>query len=336
LIKKDYVIAKRHILNELRANNMTIQELRFFTLYLSKINSKDISTRVVRFSLYDFQKIMDLVKINLKHLNTATDSLLRKIVKIPNENGGLTKFQLFKKCVIDKDEFGDWYVEIDAHDEALPLMFDFKERYFTYHLWNALRLKSTNQLRMYEILKQYEKIGERTVSVSELKELLGINEKEYSRYGDFRESVIDVCQEALKDNTDIKFTYRPTGKKGRGGKINYIKFTISKNDCCQLSLADFIPLENESLPEPLAHHQEEQQKRLIFWAEACNNEFSPAQIQILYNLIIKILPYEKYKEDTEVYDYLKRKYDELLHRAEQTKITHRFNYFQKMIEAEMV
>lgn len=65
-------------------------------------------------------------------------------------------------------------MEINASDDALPLMFEFKNRYFTYELWNALRLKSPNQVRMYEILKQYEKIGTRTLTIKELRNLLGI------------------------------------------------------------------------------------------------------------------------------------------------------------------
>ena len=54
------VVSKRNVLNELRSNNMTLQELRFFSIYLSKINPQDIDTRVVRFPLDDFQKIMNL------------------------------------------------------------------------------------------------------------------------------------------------------------------------------------------------------------------------------------------------------------------------------------
>ena len=48
-------------------------------------------------------------------------------------------------------------------------MFDFKDRYFKYELWNALRLKSANQIRMYEILKQYETIGKREIKVDKEK-----------------------------------------------------------------------------------------------------------------------------------------------------------------------
>lgn len=87
-------------------------------------------------------------------------------------------------------------MEINASDDALPLMFEFKNRYFTYELWNALRLKSPNQVRMYEILKQYEKIGTRTLTIKELRNLLGIAPNEYQRWERFRVRVLDSCQQA--------------------------------------------------------------------------------------------------------------------------------------------
>lgn len=32
------IVQKQNILNEIRSNNLTLQELRFFSIYLSKIN----------------------------------------------------------------------------------------------------------------------------------------------------------------------------------------------------------------------------------------------------------------------------------------------------------
>jgi plasmid replication initiation protein len=116
------------------------------------------------------------------------------------------------------------YVEIDA----LPLMFEFREHYFTYELWNALSVKSSNQLRMYEVLKQYEKTGCRIIAVDRLKELLGISKDEYPRYDNFKAKVLEPCKQALSMHTDICFEYEPHGCKGRGGKILQLKFTIKK------------------------------------------------------------------------------------------------------------
>lgn len=335
-IKRNYLVKKRNVLNELRANNMTIQELRFFSIYLSKINPDKLETRIVRFSLSDFQKIMDFGKLNISQLKNTTNSLLSKVVNVRTETGGYSAFQLFKECRVDIDNNTEWYVEIDAHDKALPLMFEFKNRYFSYQLWNALRLKSANQLRMYEILKQYEKIGERIICVEELKELLGIDKKEYQRFDNFKVYVLDSCQEALKKYTDIKFNYEPYGKKGRGGKVLTLKFTIQKNESYEnpLSLEQFINLEEQSHESEADLFEQQFQEKLEFLNQACNNEFSIPELTVIYNLLIKILPYNLSKEDIELYNYIKRKYDELNWRASYTKITHRFNYLKKVLEAE--
>lgn len=242
VLRKKYLVTKQNVLNEMRSNNMTLQELRLFSIYLSKINPQDSSTRIVRFPLIDFQAIMDLSQVKIAYFKDIARSLLSKMVDVPTERGGFTMFGLFRIFKVDIDNKGEWYVEIDAEDEALPLMFDYKSHYFKYELWNALRLKSKNQLRMYEILKQYEKIGYRIVPIAELRGMLGIGENEYPRFGDFKTHVLEVCRHALMEYTDISYTYESHGKKGPGGKILQIKFNVTKNKgfIDPLSLEKFI------------------------------------------------------------------------------------------------
>jgi hypothetical protein len=319
---------------------MKLQELRFFSIYLAKINARDISTRVVRFPMSDFQKIMELDFVRIDYLINITNSLLGKVVNVP-ENDGYKAFQIFKQCRVNKDEEGEWFVEIDAHDEALPLMFEFKDKYFTYELWNALRLKSANQLRMYELLKQHEKTGERTVSLSDLKELLGIDKTDYPRYDSFRTDVIATCKEALEKYTDIKFDYIPIRKKEKGGKIDAIKFTISRNEnyIDPLSLSDFINIKNPN-GERETIDVEFKKELLEFLAEACDNEFNEAEMQILYNLITKILP-DKTGESLHdfrirAYNHIKHRYDELNWQSGRKEIKNRFGYLRKILEADIM
>lgn len=345
-IKRDYLIEKANVLNEMRANNLTLQELRFFSIYLSKINSRDIKSRLVRFSIEDFKKIMELGKLKIDYFKNVTNSLLSKVVNVPLEKkGNYTAFQLFKECTVAQDENNNWYVEIDAHDKALPLMFEFKEKYFCYQLWNALRLKSSNQLRMYEILKQYEKIGERVVDIDELKKLLGILENEYVRWDNFKKDVLEVCKKSLEENTDIKFDYEPTGKKGKGGKILTLKFKISKNKNYSdpLTLEKFIEnndffyhnLENEVIEEVI---QDPYQEKLNFLKEACENEFSDKEFKIIYNLVTEVMPVavsSQYGLDIDHYNYILRKHNELNLQASRRVIKSRFGYFKKLIEIDL-
>lgn len=330
-LKDNYLVKKRNVLNEIRANSMTLQELRFFSIYLSKINSSDTNTRVVRFSVADFQRIMELGRINIDYLKQVTNSLLCKVVNMPNERGGYTGFQLFKECVVDIDGNGEWYIEIDAHDKSLPLLFEFKEKYFSYHLWNALRLRSSNQLRIYEILKQYEKVGTRVLSVEELRNLIGIEKNEYKAFKDFRVRVLDACQQALMENTDIQFTYEPCGKRGQGGKILFLKFTIIKNGgyIDQLTLDKFI--EELNPPDEDDRGKILYDSKMALLAGACSNEFTIKQIILLHDIMVDALPHATIRDEIACYNHLLRKYRIMDAMNEQKKIVHRFSYMQSIV-----
>ena len=304
------IVEKRNVLNEIRNNNMSLQELRFFSIYLAKINPYDISTRVVRFPLDDFRRIMGIGSdMNMTHFRYTIRHILQQIVEVPNENGsGYRAFQLFKEAAVEKDVNGEWYVEFDAHDKSLPLMFDFKNRYFKYALWNALRLKSPNQIRMYEILKQYETLGKRELEITKLRELIGIEKEEYSGrtgWSDFKKKVLDSCQQALKENTDICYTYE-RGKTGKGGKWLTIIFHITKNADYKdpLALDEFINLQPESeCPEQAELLEEEPEDEAIDYGgeladllgETCNNEFNPEQIRVIQDLVLQYVGHDYIK-----------------------------------------
>jgi len=245
MAKKKLMVEKRNILNDMIAREFSLQELRLFSIYLGKINARDMSTRLVKLPLKQFYNSLDaLQNVRINYLKTVTHNLLSKVVSFTDPAGGYQQFQLFKECRVFQDTVGQWYFELDAHDKALPLMFDFKKDYFKYELWNVLYLESVNQFRMYELLKQNEWCGERIIALTDLKALLGIEENEYPRWNNFRTRVLDACQKALKAKTDISFTYEPYAKSGRGGGIQSLRFTISKNTEYQLDHDFFMGDEN--------------------------------------------------------------------------------------------
>lgn len=350
-LKKHYVVVKHNKLNEIRPNEMGLQELRLFSIYLSKINPNDESTRRISFLLEDFRAIMDLRKINFLHLKDVIDGLLCKVAELPLESGGFTRFVIFKECKMDKKENGDWYVEIDANDIALPMMFNLKGHYFKYKLWNALHLKSTNQLRMYEILKQYEHIGHRVITVNELRGLLGIEEHEYSRFTNFKNRVLDGCQQALSNYSDISFTWEPHGKKGKGGKINEIKFTITKNKNYRdpLLLEKFIDLKSENIIDAIDAIDETEElfdetepeddipgynERITFLMDACDNVFNGDEMMEINILLAERMPHIS-GDDMKAYQYLARKYMEMQRYDKiDDGIKHKFKYFKKLIGTE--
>lgn len=327
---KSALVTKRNVLNEMRSNGMTLQELRFFSIYLSKINPWDTSSRIVRFPLSDFLRIMGLGRIkNMNRMMDMAESFLTKTVCIPTPRGGFDAISLFSRFKFDKDESDEWYVEISASSEAMPLLFEFKNRYFSYELWNTLQLSSSNQIRMYEILKQYEKIGKREIEVNDLREMLGINKDEYLRWDNFKSAVLDTCQEALTKNTDICYTYE-RGKSGRGGKWLSIIFHIRKNDnyVNPLSLDEFIELQPYEPPK---------YDGFELLADACNNEFTPAQMNEIFSIIcVMDIPEYNNSIDFGRYHFLQKAYAKLntsaeLNEAKGTPIRNRFKYFLSLL-----
>ena len=331
------IVQKRNVLNELRSNNMTLQELRFFSIYLSKINPRDVSTRVVRFPLSDFQKIMELgTDMNISHFKLTVRRILQQIVEVPNDSGsGYRAFQLFKEAVIEKDENDEWYVEFDAHDKALPLMFEFKNKYFKYELWNALRLKSSNQIRMYEILKQYEAVGKREISITELRKLLGVAKNEYSGrtgWSDFKKKVLDSCQQALKETTDICYTYK-RGKVGKGGKWLTIVFYIRPNHQHKspITLDEFMETQSDNVSDKDNKTDYGSNLADLLGDCACDNEFTSEQIRVIQDLIIRVLP--PYSDPMVLCDYLIQKVHKMNYYQPQSE--KRFAYLCKMIESDI-
>lgn len=317
-IKKANKVEKRNDLNEIRAKHMTMQQLRFFAIYLSRINARDESTRRVCFPLADFQKIMGLGKLNIRNLQAATDSLLCQIVHIPDENGGFRSFQLFKECRVFRDD-GAWFVEIDAHDRALPLFFDFKEKYFIYDVGNVLRLSSPNQMRMYEILKQRQKMAQPVIiKLAELRELLGIDAAAYAEYKNFRVWVLEKAKRELAAQTDITFTYEPIRT---GHKITALSFDIKANTANfpQMSIEEWINAIPE--PEPLRPSLPQAASAGVgadssgsgidveFYAEALPEGLSPAEVEALQALAVEhIGEYDNhYGAELETFHYLQKK-----------------------------
>jgi plasmid replication initiation protein len=374
-------VTKSNLLNEVRSNRMSISQMRFFTIYLSKINPKDIESRMVRFKLEEYTKIMQFKQTNTTRLIKTAEDLLNLKVTFWDKTGnyrsdglvGFTMCQIFKRIKLEKDYNDEWFVTIDCHDDILKLLFDLQKYYFKYELWNALQLTSYNQQRMYELLKQYEIAGERTMTVKDLREWLGLKPEEYREWQNFKVRVLDSSKEALANYTDIKFTWEVTGKRGKGGKINALKFKIEKNNAYirQLTLEEFIleqePAENEYELEEFERETSSEDtllpnfgrglradagyapnsagitsdeyslydKRIGFLAEACKNEFSKQQIIVLYDLMTRKLSFTSSWDEIGLYDFLMRQYNYMNMQAEKTQIKYRYGYIKSVIEKEL-
>ena len=345
-------VSKSNALNEVRNNRMNVSQIRLFTIYLSKINPRDVSSREVTFKLDEYTKIMQFKQTNTTRLIKTAEDLLGLTVKYWDRTGqyssdGLIGFvicQIFKRFKLYKNDDGEWLVSIDCHDDVLHLMFDLQKYYFKYELWNTLQLTSPNQQRMYELLKQYEAAGERIVTVKDLREWLGLKPEEYPRWGNFKARVLDASQEALANFTDIKFTWE-VEKRGVRGKIIALKFNIEKNNTHvrQLTLNEFLieqePPKYEKEPEEFERPDDDEnpyyKDRIEFLMSACNDKFSLNHIKVLDAKLRINLPCDLYNNQIYCYHYLNDRYNEMIRQSERRTIDNPFGYVKKIIGEEI-
>lgn len=146
-------------------------------------------------------------------MHNAARELNRTEIKVTNPNDlKEVTWTTFVSSLTSKK--GEGAVRVHLDHRLKSYLIDLKKEFTEYMLTTALRLDSNHAIRIYEILKQYEKIGERKCTVKELREWLGLK-NEYKRINDLKEKVIKVALNEISLKTDINVTISETHRRSR-------------------------------------------------------------------------------------------------------------------------
>lgn len=201
-------------------HELTVNENRLILLTLTEIQPGDEDFKPYRIKISDF---VDYTGTNNKVMyyraRQVTKSLMGKVLEIPLENGHLQVSFISRA----RYERGQGYVELSFDPALRPYLLQLKERYTQYDVRNVLPLQSFYSQRIYELLKQYARIGERRMAVDDLREMLRLSGA-YDHYGSFKKRVILQAQRELRENTDLSFEFTEV-KTGR--KITHLHFRIN-------------------------------------------------------------------------------------------------------------
>ena len=220
-VKLDHVITKSNILIE--ANyRLTLTQQRIVLLMASLVEPGDEDFKWYRLTVGGFAGLLDIDRPGLyRDMVGMVDNLMRVVLTIPQGGDDYLKTHWVHSA---KYRMGTGYVDVSFDPELKPFFLHLKERFTTYKLDNVIRLKSVYSIRIYELLKQYQGIGKRTITIDSLRKMLGIEPKEYRLYGHFKDKVILVAHHEINEKTDISFSFREI-KHIR--KVNELEFTVT-------------------------------------------------------------------------------------------------------------
>jgi plasmid replication initiation protein len=236
------VIRKANELVEARYR-FDIWEMRLFAKMLMTIRSEDKDLLKYDIHINEIIKDFNLLDAgdNYAAIKEAAQKLQTKIIEIEKETpDGVKWFRTPLLIGIEgfKNRLDGNYISVQFHPDLKPYLVELKERYLQYDIRNLWGLSSIYSVRMYELLKQYERIGKRFFEIENLRLILGIHPDEYKLYGHFKSKVILKAQSDMAEATDIAFTFE---EKKDSRKVVGITFFIQKNDTTTLS--------NKRLPE---------------------------------------------------------------------------------------
>lgn len=202
---------------------LSLTQQRIVLFMTSLVQPEDEDFKTYRIHVRD---LMDILDIDRSHLYAQMILMIRNLMKVVVTIPLQDEKHLDTHWINSQEyEIGGGYSDITFDPKLKPFLLHLKEKFTTYKLENVMRLKSIYSIRIYELLKQYQGIGKRTIAIDSLRKMLGIELNEYSLYGDFKRKVILVAHHEINEKTDITFEYREI-KLSR--KVNELEFTITK------------------------------------------------------------------------------------------------------------
>lgn len=147
------------------------------------------------------------------------------------------------------------YGAIELHPDFLRHLIDLREQYTDYALRNVQHLRSFSTMRLYELLAQYRKLGQRYFDVQWFREIMSL-EDSYPRFSDLRKHILEPSLKSITENTDIevirndKKQWVTAFKKGRATTGFEIHFRHKMQQALDLEPEpdlDFVP--EQPVPE---------------------------------------------------------------------------------------
>jgi plasmid replication initiation protein len=209
-----------------------VVEQKLILCLASNIQPTDSDFKTYTLSIKEFHQLLGLKgSPKYSELRQITKELMQKVFEI---RLGRKVAQVAWLSFVAYNE-SEGTIDIRFDPFLRPYLLKLKKEFTSYKLENVVKLKSSYAIRIYELLKQYERLQERTFLLADLRKILGAEEI-YPAYGNFKQRVLVPAQKELKLKTDITFEIEELKEGKRVEKIKFIITSKKKKDTKQLEL----------------------------------------------------------------------------------------------------
>ncbi len=218
--------------------NLPLAEQRLILTMISRIQPDDEDFKPYRIPIKEFAEFMGIDKNSAyRECKKITKSLLTRVIEIA-EPGRLLQIGWVSSAeYID----GSGMVNLCFDPLLKPYLLKLKGNFTSYKLEMILSFKSQYSVRIYMLLKQYQRLGDREIQIGLLRDMLGLLKDQHKEYSNLKNNILKPVQKELIEKADLYFEFEEI-KHGR--RVEALKFTIFSNQNSQTML-----LSEVSLPE---------------------------------------------------------------------------------------
>jgi len=205
--------------------NLTLGEQRLIFTMIARIQPDDEDFKPYRISLRELAEFLGIDKNHIyADCKKITKKLLAKVVEIQESGRLLQTHWVSSADYID----GTGTVNLTFDPLLKPYLLQLKGNFTSSKLEMLLSFKSQYTMRMYSLLKQYERLNGREVDLEKLRNMLGLKSDQYTLYSNFKKDILESTKKELKAKANLHFEFDEI-KYGR--KVGAIRFRIISKKC---------------------------------------------------------------------------------------------------------
>jgi plasmid replication initiation protein len=185
---------------------------RVFLLALAKINPLESLKKRYEITADEYSKMYGISsKLAYRDLNDGLNELYDADIRLND----LQLRILTRRRLIDeaKYHYGEGKISLSFPKKLQQFLCDLKSEYTSYRIGQVANLKSNYSIRLFELILQFKKTGEREITLKKLREWFRI-EKKYKTFANITKRIIKPSLNELNEKTTFKIEYKNI-RKGR-------------------------------------------------------------------------------------------------------------------------
>lgn len=202
------------------AYRLSVQEQRIVLACISQVRRDEPVTDEVMYSV-TAEEIATMAGVAIEssytQLKEAALRLKRREVRLTQEpNGRDQKPSImitgWVQTIVYRE--GEGRVELRFTKDMLPYLTELTKQFTKYALADVAKMDSTHAIRLYELLMQWDSIGQREIGIDQLRAWFQLEDR-YPSIKDFKKWVLEPAVEQINEHSPlaVNWSQQKTGRK---------------------------------------------------------------------------------------------------------------------------